>query len=61
MLQMDGPEWMLVSILSVLVDFRKVSWTQAALALACLCGELKPEDLLSPFFLMLVIKNLNLS
>ena len=52
---------MLVSILSVSVDPREISWTEAALVLAPLCGDLNLEDLLRPFLLMLVLKKLNLS
>ena len=64
-LQMDGwcvvSERMLVSILSVSVDPREMSWDEAALKLAPLCGDLKPEDLLRPFLLMWVFQKLNLS
>ena len=55
-LQMDGwcavSERMLVSILSVTMHSREMSWTEARLALTPLCGDLKPEDLLRPFLLM---------
>ena len=64
-LQMDGwsvvSGWMLVSIRSVSVDTCEMLWAEAALALAPLCGDLKPEDLLRPFLLMRVFKKLNLS
>ena len=36
---------MLVSILSVSLDPCKMSWAEAALSLAPLCGDLNPEDL----------------
>ena len=52
---------MLISILSVSVDPCEMSWAEAALALAPHCEDLKPENLLSPFFLMCVCKQLNLS
>ena len=48
-------ERMLVSILSVSLDPHEMSRAEAALALASLRGSLKPEDLLRPFFLMLVL------
>ena len=64
-LQMDGrcvvSEWMLVSMLSVSLSPRKMLWAVATLALAPLCGDLKPEDLVRPFLLMWVFKKLNLS
>ena len=44
-LQMDGwcvvSEQMLIPILSVSMDPREMSWAEAALALAPLCGDLK--------------------
>ena len=52
---------MLVSILSVSVDPCEMSWAEAALALAPLCGNLNVEDLLRPFFVMWVFKKLNSS
>ena len=55
------PEQMLVSILSVSMNSYEMSWAEAELALAPLCGDLKPEDLLRPFLLMWVFKKLNLS
>ena len=62
-LQMDGwcvvSEWMLVSILSVSMDPREISWAEAAMAL--LYVDLTPEDLLRPFLLMGIFKKLNLS
>ena len=62
-LQMPGwcvvSEWMLVSILSVSVDPRGMLCADAALA--PLCGDLKPEDLLRPFISMCVLKNIKLS
>ena len=65
MLKMAGwcvvSEWMLASILSVSMDPCAMSWAEAALALAPLCGDLKPEDFLRPFLLMWVFKKLNLS
>ena len=54
LLQMYGwyvvSEQMLVYILSVSVDPHEMLWAKAAMALAPLCGDLKPEDLLMPFF-----------
>ena len=41
--------WMLGSILSVSVDPHEKSWAETALALAPLCGDLKPEELLRQF------------
>ena len=62
---MDGlcvvSEQLLVSILSVSVDPREMSWAEATLALAPLCGNLNQKDLLTPFLLMWLFKNLNLS
>ena len=46
------PEWMLASILPVSVDPREMPYAETALALAPLCGDLMPEDLL-----MWVFKN----
>ena len=47
--QMDSwcvvSERMLVSILSISVDPRKIAWTEAALTLALLRGDLIPENL----------------
>ena len=58
----DVSEQMLVSILLVSVDpWAEMSWAEAALALAPLCGDLKPKDLLRPFLLTWVFKKLNLS
>ena len=51
----------LVSILSVSVKPLEMLWAEAAIALAPLCGDWKPEDLLRPFLLMWVFKKLNLS
>ena len=45
---------MLLSILSVSVGPREMPWTEAALALAPLCGDLKLENLLRPLLLIWV-------
>ena len=52
---------MLVPILSLSMGPHDILWAAAAPALARLCGDLKAEDLLSPFNLMWVFKKLNLS
>ena len=48
-------------VLPVSVDPHEMSWVEVALALALLCQDLKPEDLLRPFHLMWSFKKLNLS
>ena len=52
---------MLISILSVTVDPLEMSWAEAALALAAICGDLNSEDLLRSFLLMWFFRKLNLS
>ena len=44
--------WMLISIPSVSLESCEMSWDDAAVALAPLCGGLNPALLLKPFLLM---------
>ena len=54
-------EHILIFKLSMLVEALKMSYVEAVDALAPQAGDLKAEDLLSPFHLMCVFKKLNLS
>ena len=62
---MDGwcvvSERTLVSILPVFMDPCEMLWAEPALALAPLCEDLQPEDLLKAFLLMLVLMKLTQS
>ena len=52
---------MLISILSVSVEPLEMLCIETVVALAPQAGALKPENLLSPFLLMCVLKKLSLS
>ena len=54
------PDWMLTCIPSGSINPCEISWAEAAIALTSLCGDLHLKDLLRPFLLMWLFKNIKL-